>query len=169
MQFSWTTVLLACLIWITCGSVRIVKIAACLEPSFALKKYFLKKLSCGTWQSLQVVHRLWLLCDQEAYWGYMTWQLMQVSGLSDRYDGAFDSYKTNATSPMKIAVIIFTINLHFSGGIKRRMIFLRIFFKLLLNYLKCIHKKGWKQSYININQFSHKRDKNSKMFYRRKI
>ena len=57
------------------------------------------KFSCGTWQSLQVATRAWLLCCQDIYSGRIIWQLMQVSGSSVKYEAAFDIWNINRNIP----------------------------------------------------------------------
>ena len=69
---------------ITCGSQRMVKTVACHSPSLALKPYCAGSDVCGTWQSLQVATRPWLLCCQVTYCVVITWQFMHVSGSSLR-------------------------------------------------------------------------------------
>ena len=64
----------------TCGSHRMVNTVACHSPSLALKPYCAASDVCGTWQSLQVATRAWLLCCQVTYCVVITWQFMQVSG-----------------------------------------------------------------------------------------
>lgn len=42
---------------------------------------------------------------------------MQVSGLSDRYEGAFEIWKVNAPSPKNIPNNMITGTFHWSGGV----------------------------------------------------
>lgn len=136
MQLLFTAFFPAFLINITCGSSLKVNMAECLSPSIALKKYLLATLFCGTWQSLQLVTSRWLLCCHVAYWGAIIWQLTQVSGLSPKYECAFESFRTNKPKPQNTPSRIITGSCHLSGGMKAfiNLLIFDIFLGLLIEF-----------------------------------